>query len=213
MAGLWTPELVGSVIAAIVPSATYAWRVWVARKERAEQRAAILAEQAAQRAAIERHADNPAVLAALARLDVSAALAKLDVPSADLRGPTALLLVAAAAGTLAANATIAAPLVGVELPSQALGASLGKAPLPARCLPSDCRPPAYCAGGICQAEARPPEPPPPAPAAPAPAPSGSGQAARPHDEALGPRSGYARVPWAETLPGRWSPFLREDGSP
>lgn len=193
--GFWTPELVGSVLAALIPSATYAWRVWIGRVERSEQRAAVLAA-----------ANNPAVLAALA---------KLDVPSADIKGPTALLLVAAAAGTLAANATLAAPLVGVELPSQALGASLGKAPLPARCLPSDCRPPAYCAGGICQAEAKPPEPPAPLPAAPAPAPSGSGRsAARPQqDEQLGPRSGYARVPWAETLPGRWSPFLREDGSP
>mgnify|MGYP000650349403 CR=1 FL=1 len=193
MPGLLTPELVGSAIAAIVPSATYAWRVWIARKERAEQRAAILAA-----------ANNPAVLAALA---------KLDVPSAELRGPTALLLVAAAAGTLAANATLAAPVLGVDLPSRALGANLGKAPLPARCNPQDCRPPAYCAGGICQAEAKPPEPPAPLPAAPPPAPpAGSGHAVRPHDEAAGPRSGYARVPWAETLPGRWSPFLHEDGS-
>lgn len=181
---LLTPELVGSAIAAIVPSATYAWRVWLARKERSEQRAAILAA-----------AGNPAVLAALA---------KLDVPSADLKGPTALLLVAAAAGTLAANATIAAPLVGVELPSRAVGAEL-----PARCAPQDCRPPAYCAGGICQAEARPPEPARPAPA-PAPVRAGAGALTRPSGEApLGPTSGYARAPWAETLPGRWSPFLYE----
>ena len=192
MPGLWTPELVGSAIAAIVPSATYAWRVWIARRERSEQRAAILAA-----------ASNPAVLAALA---------KLDVPSAELRGPTALLLVAAAAGTLAANATLAAPLVGVELPSHALGAGLSEAPMPARCNPQDCRPPAYCAGGACQAEAKPPQQPAPQPAAPAPR-VGSGRAARPREdqEVVGPRSGYARVPWAETLPGRWSPFLHEEG--
>lgn len=211
---LLTPELVGSAIVSFFTSVAYAWRVWVARTERSEQRAALLKEHAEQRAAIERHASNPAALAALAKLDAEAlaALAKLEVPSAELRGPTALLVLGAAAGMLAANATIAAPLVGIELPSQALGASLSEAPLPARCLPSDCRPPAYCAGGICQAEAKPPAQPPPAPAAPSapasPAPTRAGAGVL-----LGPTSGYARAPWLETMPGRWSPFLHEEAGP
>lgn len=190
---LLTPELIGSALAALIPSASYCWRVWLARRERAEQRAAIL-----------QCAANPQALAALA---------KLDALPPDLKGPTALLLIAAAAGTLAANATIAAPIMGVELPSHALGAEL-----PARCSPQDCRPPAYCANGHCEAAAKPPEAPSPEPAAPPPsAPAGGGRGAAPRsrddEEAMGPRSGYARVPWAETLPGRWSPFLYEDQAP
>lgn len=189
-----TPELVGSTIAAIVPCVAYCWRIWMIQRERARQRAAIL-----------QCADNPVALAALA---------KLDLPLPDLKAPTSLLLLAAGAGMLAANASLAAPIMGVELPSRALGASLG-AELPARCTPQDCKPPAACVHGHCQAEAKPPEAPSPEPAAPAPMPPvGSGRNAvrpRQEDEApLGPHSGYARVPWAETMPGHWSPFVYEE---
>lgn len=138
MPGFITPELVGSFAAAAIPSAAYAWRVWVARKERAEQRAAI-----------ERHADNPLVLAALA---------KIEVPSADLKGPISLLFIAAAAGTLAANASLAAPLVGVELPSQALGAELrGPRDPRSRCNPK-CQRNEQCIANVCTQVARPAAP-------------------------------------------------------
>lgn len=183
-----TPELIGTVIAAMIPSVAYMWRCWLAARERTAQRAAILSA-----------AGHPEVLAALARL---------DVPPIDGRGPVALLWVAAAAGTLAATFSLWGP-VAVQ------GSAHAQALSPSRCTAQDCRPPAYCAGGICQAEAKPPAPPAPAPepdpAAPSPEPvlpPGPGRSIRPRkddDEApVGPSSSYARAPWEETLPG-WRP--------
>ena len=184
-----TPELLGSIAAPAIGAAAYAYRCYLVARDRAAQRTAILS--------------------AVGHPEVLAALAKLDAP--DLKGPTPLLVAAVIAGTLAANATLAAPLVGVELPAATIGAAV----MPGRCTAQDCRPPAYCAAGICQAEAKPPAPPAPAPepdpAAPAPEPvlpPGPGRGARPRkddDEApVGPSSSYARAPWEETLPG-WRP--------
>ena len=185
-----TPELVGTAIAAAIPSLLYGWRCWLAARERQAQRTAILSA-----------AGHPEVLAALS---------KLELPPLDGRGPVALLWVAAAAGTLAATFTLWGPVS--PIPSAAAGVRALSA---SRCTAQDCKPPAYCAAGVCQAEAKPPAQPAPAhepdPSAPAPEPAlppAPGRGARPRrddDEApVGPSSSYARAPWEETLPG-WRP--------
>lgn len=76
-----TPELVGGVASVLITTAGYAWRVYLAYRER---RAYMRAVQAA--------AGSPEALAALA---------KLDVPRLGGAAPTALLLVGAGAGLLA----------------------------------------------------------------------------------------------------------------
>lgn len=116
-----TNELVGGVMAALIPTLGYSWRVWLAYRERRHYAAAVL-----------RVADNPAALAALARL---------EIPRLAGTAPTALLLLGAGAG-----------LLGTNWP---WSENTAEAQLPPRCSPHDCRPPARCIRGVCEADAKP----------------------------------------------------------